>query len=46
VDIKVDSLHVKRIVIKNLVSYIYIVRVDDQSINGMNQAVFVFFFSP
>jgi hypothetical protein len=28
VDIEVDSLHIKRIAIDNLVSYVYIVRVD------------------
>jgi hypothetical protein len=28
VDIEVDSLHVKRIVIEDLVGYVYIVRVD------------------
>jgi hypothetical protein len=28
VDVEVDSLHVKRIAIENLVSYVYIVRVD------------------
>jgi hypothetical protein len=30
VDIEVDSLYIKKIAIKNLVSYIYIIRVDKQ----------------
>jgi hypothetical protein len=29
VDVEVDSLHVKRIAIEDLVGYVYIVRVDD-----------------
>jgi hypothetical protein len=31
VDVEVDSLHVKRIAIENLVGYVYIVRVDSIS---------------
>jgi hypothetical protein len=30
VDVEVDSLHVKRIGVQDLVGYVYIVRVDDQ----------------
>jgi hypothetical protein len=33
VDVEVDSLYVKRIAIEDLVDYVYIVRVDNNSTN-------------
>jgi serine kinase of HPr protein (carbohydrate metabolism regulator) len=43
VDIEVDSLHVKRIAIEDLVGYVDIVRVDMIQVCGVKETNMIFF---